>query len=78
MKRKDQVQKLLRSSRQVLKDVALPNGAIVAANSRKSYFPKEAKNYYFVWPRDSISGTSSSPCLAAAEMNLFISFLLKA
>jgi glucoamylase len=36
----------------VISDCALDNGAIVAANCFKEYFPKEAKNYMYVWPRD--------------------------
>ena len=39
---------LLRISKEVIKDCALPNGAIVAANSDKTYFPKEAKYYRFI------------------------------
>jgi GH15 family glucan-1,4-alpha-glucosidase len=38
----------------------LENGAIVAANCFKKYFPKEAKYYTYVWPRD-----ASFICVAA-------------
>jgi GH15 family glucan-1,4-alpha-glucosidase len=38
----------------------LENGAIVAANCFKKYFPKEAKYYTYVWPRD-----ASFACAAA-------------
>ena len=41
-------------------DCALENGAIVAANCSKKYFPKEAKHYNYVWPRD-----ASFTCVAA-------------
>jgi len=49
-----QIRELLITSKKVIKDCALPNGAIVAANSTKPYFPKEAKYYRFVWPRDAM------------------------
>jgi len=40
------------TTKKVFKDCVFPGGAIVAANSFQSYFPKDAKNYKFVWPRD--------------------------
>ncbi len=46
------IQKLLESSKKVILDCSLDNGAIVAANSSIGYYPKEAKNYFYVWPRD--------------------------
>lgn len=48
----NEIENRLENSRKILLDCCLPNGAIVAANSSKSYYPKEAKNYKFVWPRD--------------------------
>lgn len=62
-----QIQKLLRASKKVIKDCALTNGALVAANSRASYFPKEAKNYYYVWPRD-----GAYTCMAAKILGIKI------
>jgi glucoamylase len=46
------IHRLTEASRQVILDCALENGAIVAANCFKKYFPKEAKYYTYVWPRD--------------------------
>ncbi|WP_320040515.1 glycoside hydrolase family 15 protein [uncultured Desulfobacter sp.] len=46
------IKKLLEISRQVILDCALENGGIVAANSTKGNFPSNAKNYFYVWPRD--------------------------
>lgn len=43
---------LIESSREVMRDAVLDNGAIVAANTDKSYYPREAANYRYVWPRD--------------------------
>lgn len=37
---------------EVIADGCLENGAIVAANSFKNYYSSEAKNYFYVWPRD--------------------------
>ena len=46
------VKELIESSREVVKDVAIENGAIVAANSDKEYYPDNVANYRFIWPRD--------------------------
>jgi len=58
---------ILERSRQVIGDVALENGAIVAANTDKTYYPRSAANYHFVWPRD-----AAFVCVAAQELNLKI------
>lgn len=47
-----QISFLIQSSEKVFLDSSLPNGAIVAAPSHKEYYPKEAKDYFYVWPRD--------------------------
>ncbi len=46
------VGRLLRVSRDVIVDCAQKNGAIIAANPKHPAYPKEAKNYRYVWPRD--------------------------
>ena len=51
---KKQILRLLKASEEVIKDCSFPNGAIVAVNSTKPYFPKEANYYKFVWPRDAM------------------------
>ncbi|MBU0470102.1 MAG: hypothetical protein KKA62_02440 [Nanoarchaeota archaeon] len=63
----DKITGLLHASRKVIKDCSLPNGAIVAANSTKPYFPTGAKNYKFVWPRDAMY-----VCIAANILGLKI------
>jgi len=52
--KKDQkkLSRLLETSREVIRDAVLDNGAIVAANTDKPYYPREAANYRYVWPRD--------------------------
>ncbi|MBD3155324.1 MAG: hypothetical protein GF368_01570 [Candidatus Aenigmarchaeota archaeon] len=47
-----EVHKLKETSIEVIKDCCLENGAIVAANPTKKYYPPEAKHYFYVWPRD--------------------------
>jgi len=53
------ISRLVETSKKVILDCCLENGAIVAANSTKSYYSKEAKNYFYVWPRD-----ASFACIA--------------
>lgn len=59
------IKQLIDSSRKVILDCCLENGAIVAADPTKGYYPKEAKNYFYVWPRD-----ASYTCLAADVLGL--------
>ena len=49
---KGKIEYLIETSKKVILDCCLENGAIVAANPTKHYYPKEAKNYFYVWPRD--------------------------
>ncbi|MBU1149280.1 hypothetical protein KKI23_04280 [Patescibacteria group bacterium] len=58
-------QLLIKRSREVIADCALENGAIVAANTDKSYTPREAGNYRAVWPRD-----AAFVCIATKYLNL--------
>lgn len=46
------IKRLLEISRGVLQDCSVENGAIIAANTDKPYYPREAANYHYVWPRD--------------------------
>jgi len=48
----DKIKKLIAKSQDVILDSALDNGAIVAANSDKPYYPRKARDYHYVWPRD--------------------------
>jgi len=59
------INKLVEVSKEVISDCAVENGAIVASNSDKSYYPREAADYRYVWPRD-----ASFTCLAAEYLNL--------
>ena len=54
------IQQIIETTRLIIRDCSLENGGIVAANSTKKYFPLQAKNYFYVWPRD-----ASFACLAA-------------
>jgi len=53
MTKKEKIKKIINKSKQIFKDNALDNGAISAANPDKDYYPREAKDYHYVWPRDS-------------------------
>ena len=58
-------QKIITISKEVIKDCALANGAIVAANTDKPYSPKEASDYRYVWIRD-----ASFICVASEYLKL--------
>ncbi len=47
------IEQLWEQSKTVLADCALPNGAIVAANSDLQMYPPSGENYRYVWARDS-------------------------
>ncbi len=73
-----QISELLQSSKKVIADCSLPNGAIVAANSSKSYFPKEAKNYRYVWPRDALYICMAANILGLKIEEKFFNWCIKA
>jgi len=57
---KNLIQKLIKISKGIIKDSSVENGAIVAANTDKIYYPRRGANYRWVWPRD-----AAFVCLAA-------------
>jgi GH15 family glucan-1,4-alpha-glucosidase len=59
------IKNLLATSKKVISDCCLSNGAIVAADSTQPYYPKQAKNYFYVWPRD-----SAFICMAAGVLGM--------
>lgn len=63
----EKIKSLIETSRQVITDVSLENGAIVAANTNKPYYPRSASNYHYVWPRD-----AGYICVAAQVIGLDI------
>jgi len=54
------IERTIEISKKVIKDGCIENGAIVAANATKNYYPPTAKHYFYVWPRD-----ASYTCVAA-------------
>jgi len=54
-------------SKKVIKDCCVENGAIIAANTDKGYYPKDASSYRYVWPRD-----ASFVCVASDVLNIKI------
>ena len=75
---KKQILELLKISKDVIKDCSLPNGAIVAANSTKAYFPKGAKYYKFVWPRDAMYTCIAAKILGLNIQEKFFKWCMKA
>ncbi|MCH7759330.1 hypothetical protein IID20_03165 [Patescibacteria group bacterium] len=46
------IKQLIKTSKKVILDCSLENGAIVAANTDHEQYPKNVANYRYVWPRD--------------------------
>lgn len=67
MTKKEKVEKNLKISQEVLRDASVANGGIVAANTDLVYYPRKAKNYHYVWPRD-----AAYICVAADMLDLKI------
>jgi glucoamylase len=61
----DIIRRLTDVTKNLIDDCVLENGGIVAANSTKRYFPINAKNYFYIWPRD-----AAYTCLAANIMGM--------
>ncbi len=72
---KQHIAKLTDSSRQVLRDCILPNGAVVAANTDTTYYPREAANYRFVWPRDAAFVAVAGPLVGLEPAKPFFDWL---
>ena len=72
------VAELLAASEQVIKDCAKPNGAIVAAPSNKPHYPKEAKDYLYVWPRDAMYTCKAASILGLDVTKKFLTWCMKA
>ncbi len=71
------VKKLIRLSKKVIKDASLENGAIVAANTDKTYYSREAANYRWVWPRDSAFICVAADILKIPIQEPFFNWLYK-
>ncbi len=67
MTKEAKIKKLIQRSKEVIGDCVLENGAIVAANTDKDYYPRQAENYRFVWPRD-----AAYICVAAQYLKMDI------
>jgi len=58
---------LIETTKRIIKDAAVENGAIVAANTDKKYYPRDASPYRYVWIRD-----ASFTCVAADILGIEI------
>jgi glucoamylase len=63
--KKAKLKKLIRTSKDVIEDSSLDNGAIVAANSDKPIYPPTVQDYRYVWVRD-----AAYVCIAADLLEL--------
>ncbi len=72
------IKQLIKTSREVIKDCALENGAIVAANIDKPYVHREAANYRWVWPRDAAFVCVAADILGIPIQESFFSWLNQA
>jgi len=70
------IKALVQTSKGVLSSCCLENGAIVAANSDKSYYPKNAYNYRYVWPRDASFILMAADIIDLNIHNNYINWLL--
>jgi len=61
----EKINQLLEVSKSVLVDCSLENGGIVAANTTKKNYPPQAKNYFYIWPRD-----AAFACIAADNLGI--------
>ena len=71
------MKKVLDASIQVIRDCSFENGAIVAANCFKDYFPTEAKYYTYVWPRDASFNCVAADILGIENQERFFDWCIK-
>jgi GH15 family glucan-1,4-alpha-glucosidase len=72
----NKIKHLLEKSREVIHDCHLENGAIIAANTDKDYFPKSGNNYRYVWPRDAAFCLYAAKLLGIEIQKSFVNWLL--
>lgn len=71
------IKRFVQTSKEVIKDCALENGAIVAANIDKPYVHREAANYRWVWPRDAAFVCVAADILKIPIQEPFFHWLVK-
>lgn len=74
---KEKVYQLIESSKRVILDCTMPAGGIVAAPCSKPYYPKDAKNYKFVWPRDGAFITMAARMIGVDVHDKFFNWCTK-
>ncbi|MBN1377497.1 hypothetical protein JW949_04180 [Candidatus Woesearchaeota archaeon] len=73
----EKIKNLLKTSKEVIKNCSLENGAIIAADTDKPYYPKTVTNYRFVWPRDASFTICASELLGIKNIKeLFLKWLI--
>ncbi|MBU3926053.1 hypothetical protein KJ763_02705, partial [Patescibacteria group bacterium] len=74
----NKIKHLLGISKKVLLSNSLENGAIVAANTDKEYYPKNVVNYRYVWSRDAAFSIHAANLLGLYDIQKsFIKWLLE-
>jgi GH15 family glucan-1,4-alpha-glucosidase len=58
---------LIETTKRIIKDASVENGAIVAANTDKPYYPRDVSPYRYVWVRD-----AAFTCVAADLLGIDI------
>jgi hypothetical protein len=59
---KAKIKKTLEASKRVIRDCAIENGALVAANPTKKYYSSQAKHYFYVCPCDAAFTCRAARC----------------
>jgi len=70
-----EIQRLIKASKQIFQDCFLENGAIVAANTDKKYYPRQGANYRWVWPRDASFIVFAAKLIGLNFQNKFLKWL---
>ena len=74
----DSIASLIESSRKVILDCVMPNGAVIAANPGMPYYPKNVSNYHYVWPRDVAFVLAAAKILKISNIDKkFVKWLLE-
>lgn len=70
-------EELLERTRRILKDASVENGAIVAANTDKRYYPRDVSCYRYVWVRDAAFTCVAADILGVAIQEDFFQWCLE-
>ena len=72
-----EIDSIVSASKRVFNDCFLENGAVIAANTDKSYYPSSVANYRFVWPRDAAFALYAAKLIGIDFYGNFAKWLLE-